>query len=227
MRHSDWRSFLTGEALVLSLLGKLLYAYPDRAWLRSLITERVFEDFPLETEQPDIIAGLGLLETWTHNNRSDFSNEAFEEVKADYTRLFIGLSDVLAPPWESVYLSREHLLFQEQTLQVRTWYARFGLEAEKLHSEPDDHIGLELSFLAHLAKLSLDGLDQKDGESFKRLIDAQRDFLLEHPLKWVPAWCRLVQEHGQTDLYRGAALASQGMLVDVASVLGIKAAEEA
>ena len=50
------------------------------------------------------------------------------------------------------------MIFQEQTLHVRQWYSRFGLQVVKLHKEPDDHIGLELEFVAHLANLALQAI---------------------------------------------------------------------
>ncbi|MBO2519906.1 MAG: molecular chaperone TorD, partial [Firmicutes bacterium] len=39
---------------------------------------------------------------------------------------------------------------------MRNWYARYGLVAEKKGQEPDDHVGLELEFVAHLAGLALE-----------------------------------------------------------------------
>ena len=59
-------------------------------------------------------------------------------------RAFSSSAKVLTPP-ESVYFSEERLVFQEETLQVREWYRRFDLQSVKLH-EPDDHVGLELTF---------------------------------------------------------------------------------
>ncbi len=147
-------------------------------------------------------------------------------MKRDQLHLFIGTDVVLAPVWESVYFSEEHLVFQEQTLQVRQWYSRFGLQAERINREPDDHIGLELSFVAHLAKRALDAIDQKDEQDLEKLLQAQRDFLTEHLLCWAPAWAKLVKEHAETDFYRGLAYFTHGALLAAADLLKIEKPRE-
>ena len=126
-----------------------------------MIAEDIFAEVPFASEQPDVIAGLNLLQQWSQANRGGISPDAFDAIRIDNTRLFLGPGKVLAAPWESVHFTEERLVFQQQTLQVRGWYSRFGLEVIKLHQEPDDHIGLELEFLAHLANLGLQSLESK------------------------------------------------------------------
>jgi TorA maturation chaperone TorD len=217
----DWETILVGEMLLFGMLGKIFYTYPELDWLHSLAEQEVFSETPLESQQPDIKSGLKLLQSWSVQNRERISDEHFKDLKADYTHLFIGLDEVLAPPWESVYFNKDRMVFQEQTLQVRNWYRRFGLEPEKLHKEPDDHIGLELSFISYLSKLSLQALEGKDEERFKMLLEAQRQFISEHPMNWAPAWCDLVIKHACTDFYRGAALILRGALIELKSILTI------
>ena len=188
----DWPTALMGEVLACGLLNKALYVYPDRDWLQTLIDDEVFAQAPFAEQQPDVIAGLAALQTWTVAHRAGLSTTTFDDVCADYTRLFIGVDRVLAAPWESVYFNDERLLFQVQTQQVRQWYLRYGLEPENLHKEPDDHIGLELAFLAHLAQRGLQALEQNDPAVFEDSLAAQRGFLAEHLLKWATPgaiWC--------------------------------------
>ena len=212
----DWRSFLEAEALVLSLLGRAFYVYPERGWLQRLADEDVFAGSPLGDAQPDVRAGLELLRTWAQGCRGGMTDEAFDEIRADYTRLFIGPARVVAPPWESVHFNEERLTFQAQTLDVRAWYRRFGLQADKLNHEPDDHIGLEFAFLAHLAQL---GAAEENQVELERVLDAQRAFITEHPGRWVPRWCDLVSAEAHTDLYKGFALLARGTLAQVAAAL--------
>ncbi len=223
----DWVSFLTGEALAASLLGKTLYTYPDRAWLQALIDEDVFSEAPLGNNRPDVQRGLGLLQAWSQRERGGLSSAAFDDLRADYTRLLVGAGVVLAPPWESVYFNEERLVFQEQTLQVRAWYRRFGLEASNHSQEPDDHIGLELAFVAHLAQQTLIALEQQEQSSFESLLAAQREFLSKHLLRWAAEWCRLTETQANTDFFRGIALLTQGTLAEVAAVFHIQAMSEA
>ncbi len=222
----DWASILAGEALVFGLLGKLWFEYPERVWLQSLADETIFDEIPFGAEQPEVAAGLALLQQWSRDHQPARLNGSFDDLRADYTRLFIGPGKVLAPPWESAYFNEERLTFQAQTLQVRNWYRRFGLESVKLHSEPDDHAGLELAFLAHLAKLGLTALEQGDEARLAETLEAQRQFLAAHPLRWIPAWCNQVAAQANTDFYRGVARLTRGALAELASVLETKVMAE-
>lgn len=217
---------LTGESLLFGLLGKMLYQAPDKSLLQSLVAEDMFADCPFGMEQVEVQRGLELLQRWTAENRNGISDEEMKAIMADHVRLFVGLDHVLAPLWESVYFNESHLVFQEQTLQVRAWYANFGLQAEKLNREPDDHIGLELLFVAHLAARALDAIDIHDDSAVKTLLQAQRDFLLAHLLRWGPAWAKLVKKHAQTDFYRGLAHLTHGALPALAAALEVEMPKE-
>ena len=60
-----------------------------------------------------------------------------------------------APPWESVYVREDKLLFQETTLKVRKKYRKYAFTANELHIEAENYIGLELDFMYHLNNLLL------------------------------------------------------------------------
>jgi TorA maturation chaperone TorD len=220
------KSVLMGEALLFGLLGKALYGDPDKAWLETLISEDVFAEVPFGAEQAEIKLGLELLQRWSSENQAGISEAAFKDIKQDQLLLFIGLDKVLAPVWESVYFNQNRLVFQEQTLQVREWFSRFGLQIERLNREPDDHIGLELSFMAHLASLALHALSEDDSQKYEDILQAQRDFLSQHLLCWAPAWARLVVEHARTDYYRGLAHLTHGALLAAAVQLNIELPRE-
>jgi TorA maturation chaperone TorD len=159
--------------------------------------------------------GSILLQNWQREYVQDNSGALHAALSDDYNRLFIGPGKVLAPPWESVYKTKDRLIFQEHTLEVRKWYSRFGLESETIYREPDDHIGLELIFIAHLASLGLHATENQDNEPLKDLISAQRQFLQEHPMSWANLWCADVLEFGRTDFYRGVALLVDGVLGEI------------
>src|SRR5690606_32102963 len=136
----------------------------------------------------DINKGLELLQAWGRDVWAANPDQAFEAVQSDYMRLFVGPGKTLAAPWESIYFNEEQQLFQEETLQVRAWYRKFGLQIEQLHHEPDDHIGLELGFMVYLAQLTVQALEQQDQAQVSQLINEQRAFVEEHPLRWVSTW---------------------------------------
>lgn len=211
MMTQEWADFLAGEMLVFGLLGKILYKPPQAEWLKSLIEEDVFSEIPFETDTPETIKGLKLLRDWAANH----TDEKFSSLDGEYNRLFIGPGTLLAAPWESVYATKDRLIFQEQTLQVRNFYRQFGLEIERIYHEPDDHIGLELIFVAHLASLSLNAMENQDQQEFDRLMMAQWEFLKDHLLKWAFEWTRDVREFSNQDFFRGVALVLEGILKSV------------
>lgn len=217
---------LFGEALYFGLLGRAIYNQPDKDWLNTLIVEKVFSEVPFSANRPETQRGQELMMDWVGKNVDGIDDDSFKELRADYTRLFVGVGKVLAPPWESVYFNEDRMVFQEQTLKVRNWYRRFGLELENLHKEPDDHIGLEMSFIAYLAELGIKVLDEQDKEKDNLLNDAKRQFLSEHLLQWGPAWCALVNEHAKTDFYRGLGYLTMGALLAIAERYDLQVSKE-
>ena len=217
----DRQETLTGEMLLLNMLGRIFYTYPtkdERAWLQTLIDQDIFSEAPFAAEKKETQAGLQLLQNWAAQGLSD---KVFKGLQDDYTRLFIGLEEVPAAPWESVYFNEERLVFQKQTLEVRNWYRRFGLEAEKINREPDDHIGLELLFLSHLAGLGLEALHEQDETRFEECWGAQQDFSRQHPGTWALPWCDLVEANARTDFYKGLATLTRGALSELSDLLDV------
>ena len=209
----DWKVTLLGETMLMGVLSKAIQNDPNREWLNSLVAQEVFSESPLESSCAEIDEGLSLLQGWSNSVNGEISDEQFVNLQTDYSRLFIGPAKPIAPPWESVYFNEDRMIFQKETAQVRAWYRRFGLEAEKLFKEPDDHIGLELSFLAYLAKLGLQALEDADETKFAEILQAKSQFISEHPLKWVKGWSELVQKNAHSDFYRGLAHLIHGALL--------------
>jgi TorA maturation chaperone TorD len=197
------KTSLLGESLVCGLLGRMIYEDLQQPWLESLIHDEVFAESPFGADQAEIQRGLELLRRWAAENRGGISETEMKALRQDQLHLLIGTDRVLAPPWESVYFTERRLVFQEQTLQVREWYSRFHLQAERLNREPDDHIGLELLFVAQLATRAMQALEEDRTQFADEYLQAESQFLKEHLLRWGPAWAKLVKKQAETDFYRG------------------------
>lgn len=223
----DYPSMLAGEMALFGLLAKALLSYGDRNWIQSLVNNDVFSHIPFAATRADIVDGQSVLMSWSETNKGGMSDAHYEDLNTDYTQLFTTtFGQCYAPPWESVYCNENQLLFQDQTAQVRDWYRKYGLESGFIYQEPDDHIGLELSFLAHLAALALDARLQDNNELFLQCMDAQREFLSEHTLVWVHHWCDRAISMARTDLYRGLVLLARGALCELAALLKLKVANK-
>ncbi|WP_082683114.1 TorD/DmsD family molecular chaperone [Entomohabitans teleogrylli] len=128
----------------------------------------------------------------------------FEDLHWDYTRLFIGPEAPPAPPWESVYVSRDKLLFQQSTHQVKQYYENYGFTLPGSEIEAADHIGFEMDFLYHLSEQTVARLEAATDEDadFQALLHVQQTFLQRHLLAFVTPFSRNVYNHAQSGFYR-------------------------
>ena len=214
---------LQAYALALKLEATAFYLPPSEPFLTSLEGGNLFAEWPLAPDSPATARGIHLLRTTL---ASASPADLLPVLRGEYTALFVGLEQVDAPPWESVYLSRDHLLFDEQTLQVRDFYARFGLQIPKIDREPDDHIGYELLFLAHLLEHAASALVEANRAEAALFLTAARDFLVAHPQQWALLFAERVEHHGHTPYYRGFAYLLLGSLDALAVLLAGPAAGE-
>ncbi|MGK2911808.1 MAG: TorD/DmsD family molecular chaperone [Sphingobium sp.] len=221
-RNMDWVAQFEGQMLVCGLLAKALYGPPDRPWLDGLIERGVFDIIPFGSDLPEITSALRCLKDWATATGGRLSDTAIADLGDDYTRLFIGPGRLPAAPWESVYASKERAVFQLGTVGVKNWYQRFDLALASEYNEPADHVGLEFGFLAELSQRTIDASEIRDGAEVKRLIDAQRGFLNQHVLRWVPRWADDVVEHARTDLYQGLAWLARGTVLEAGSFFAIE-----
>ncbi len=220
--HGQSAVDFAGEVLLFELLGKILYTFPDETWLDPILDEELYVEAPFAQKHDDVLQGLSLLREFSHQYKIGDRKGIIKDLKAEYTRLFDHTEKIPVAPWESVYLSKDHLLFQEQVLKVRNWYRTYNLAIINLHKEPDDHIGLELAFIAHLARLIVHAAKNNEKDELDRLLTAQRKFLNEHVLKWIPTWCDLMLVYAESDFYKGIVLVLRGALEELTAISRIE-----
>lgn len=214
--------WLVGQHLAYHFLSKVFYEPPVEDFIITLVTNQLFEDWPLEPEQTAGEVGLARLRGFCQN----WNQTSFAQLKQEYARLFIDPEHIPVPLWESVYRNPEHLLFQEETLQVRRQYQRFGMRTPHLNSEPDDHLGLELQFIAYLSRLGLAAIEQEQPEKLDVILAGMRDFLTDHLLLWVGGCLHNLLEATDHPFYTGAAYLTLGCLTDTHQSLQLEAAHE-
>ncbi len=213
---------LVGEQLLFELLGRILYANPSRAWVDPLLSEGIFAEVPFAADQADVIEGLALLAQWTDASNLPLSDAALTELRTDFVQLFMGNLLIPAPLWELVYFDEMRQTFQRETLDVRAYFTRLGLQINSNNREPDDHIAFELTFVARCAELAVAAREREDDAAFAELLSIQRAFLENHLLRWGCKWAELVQRHARTDFYRGLALLVSGGLKELSRITGVE-----
>ena len=208
-------SWLHEREFIYSLLARLYKASPATQLLETLsanrlLTSLVEDHEPLAApEQFSVYSAVQQLQGELDlglTNPADYQ----KLLRTDFNRLFVGPGHLAAPPWESVYRSRERLVFGEQTLAVRAFYRSFGLESKKRHTEPDDHISLELEFMAWLCKQA--AKPDISTEKLNFYMSGQIRFLSGHILEWAPALCDDISKAAESDFFRGLALLTKHWL---------------
>lgn len=138
-----------------------------------------------------------------------------QELAVDYARVFLcaGMYEqLMAPPYESVYTSEEHLLMQDARDSAVAFYLgeELGLPAD--NTTPEDHLSFEFQFMAKLIERAGAALDAGDEARYAELCTKQRAFFDEHLANWVPRLCADVRAYAQTAFYRGVADITEGFL---------------
>lgn len=184
-------------------LGKSLYMEPEKKRLEEISKLKVFEQLLDEESAED--QGVFLLKKF-FDNVSSMDDEELKGLRDEYSRLFIGPGHLPAPPWGSVYLSKERIIFDENTLEVREFFRKWGVVRKTKNKEPDDHIGYELEFLSILIDKGLKELEKNNMEGFRRTLEAQKEFLERHALTWIHKFSNDLYTNTESYFYKGLAV---------------------
>ena len=126
------------------------------------------------------------------------------ELLKDYTALFVGPFEVLAPPYGSVYLENEkNQLYGDSTLDVKRRYEEDGLSV--VLKEPPDHIAIELEYAHLLALREADLVEENKWIEAAVCRKRRIDFLHVHLAVWVPLFAQRIADKAETEFYRQLA----------------------
>lgn len=140
--------------------------------------------------------------TWTQEWEIPLEEKACEKITAlinqgltqdlteQYQNLFIGPNELVAPPWGSVYLDPECVIFGNSLLALRDFLKRHQIAFQAQQDEPEDHIGLMLMLAAYLA------------ETRPHLLV---EFLSQHLLTWAPHFLAKLANVENPPFYQGLA----------------------
>lgn len=208
------------RAFMYDLLRRAFLQEPSLEFLAFLKESGLLDGFPFQEDQQEIAEGVAEIRTLMRE-KDITSPEVYDSLHWDYTRMFIGPDRLPAPLWESAYLSKERLLFQEQTLQVRQAYLKYHFLPKQLGQEADDHLGLELDFMYQLTLQAKEAMEKEDLDKLKQIFLDQKDFLENHLLLWVPELTLKIKESAKLSFYPGIAKILKGYLT-----LDLEALEE-
>lgn len=213
---------VTADLAVLCQVRADIYAVLARGYLNE-VTPEYLEDLKtilpilLQVSQVtanqaliDGVRGLKELVDATGNQ-----DEFLEDLSRAYATLFlVGRKEVTVNPCESVYISPEHLIMQDQRDQVMAFYACFGMGVVDTFNAPEDHISAELSFMSSMSSKSAEALRNSGTALTSRLLEAQLEFMQKHLLRWIEALVGDVKALSGDGFYYCLAAATLGFVHD-------------
>jgi len=143
--------------------------------------------------------------SWIHE-RPD-RQTALKELEIEYTRLFVNAyPGIPAPPYGSIYLEKDGLVWGDTTADVVKIYIEAGLRmSDDFHDVPD-HIAAEFEFVWYLLGEELKAKEEEDQERGLKMSSIQKLFLTNHLLKWAPSFLDKVIGSTRSLFYREISL---------------------
>jgi len=198
---------VSNRASMYSLLARWFRIEVDQ----ELLDQMAKMDFSVEADQPDIAEGYRMLKGFL----ASVSPDTLTDLAVDYAGAFLGAGKTVggaAFPYESVYTSLGGLIMQDARDQVLRLYREEGLDRSEELEVPEDHLALELEFMAYLCQKTLESLEAGHDPTVAEYLGKQKTFLHQHLLNWVPSFCADTQQFAQTDFYKAAAKVTHGFL---------------
>ena len=182
----------------------------------------------------DFVAGMSSFEAEEGSKLAEFTasldgcdlDEATQDVRSEFCALFLNMCAHPVYTSESVYLSDNHVIMQEQRDQIVEVYRMYKLSVDRGSFDwPEDHISMEMLFMAHLCELERDlcleaekfGTEAgSEAEAvnarIKAIAKAQQAFFAEHLDRWAPMFIDELSSQAKTLFYQGIAEYLAGFL---------------
>jgi TorA maturation chaperone TorD len=119
-----------------------------------------------------------------------FAEADLQDLRVDYTRLFLGPVAALARPYGSVWLEGPDKLIQDSTKAVLALYADGGFDTDDDFRDVPDHVAAELEFLYLTLFREADARLNGDGEARAVAIALRRRLLSENLGRRAPPFLR-------------------------------------
>lgn len=180
----------------------IIYQDTDRVIAYALLS-RLFHSQVLSSDVPRIEAAVGQMSPEVQVNYENLlkqlqllktDEEAEQGVKIEHAHLFLLPEGV--KPFESVYRSHEKILQQQPWQDVKAFYGKHGFQLDDGEIHPEDHIAVELSFMAAL-------IETEDQE------ETERNFFESHLIQWLPELMQDLIKNPYASFYREAAICTQ------------------
>ena len=142
--------------------------------------------------------------------------DKLEQLAVVFDRAFFGMGPCTAQkafPYESVYTSEGGLMMQDAYADVLHVYRAARFEKNPGFTEPEDHLAVELAFMARLGERAVDELRANDADAAEASLAAQRVFLRDHLLNWTDRFAADMESAAGEGFYAHLASFTRAFLV--------------
>jgi anaerobic sulfite reductase subunit A len=219
MDRSHLAKLLRDREVIYTFLGRACEKEVDKQLLGDLFACReLFEESSfIKSNAVHVKSGFEELYGYLSklSERGDELDKAILELAVDYADLFLGVGQFrkgegIAHPSESVYLTG--YLYSDVVEEIFDTYLEEGLVKSPDFKEPEDHIALELYFMAHLCRKAREFIESGAYQEALKYLNKQKAFLDKHLLKWAPLLAEDIIKYANTAFYRAVGKIMRGFL---------------
>ena len=173
---------------------------PEEAFVERLLGDEL--QFPDDSVNESMDEGFDLLRAWLDENRDRNAVAVHEDLRREYTELFVGPRPQVLP--HETHYRDDTEFIGEGLAEVEASYGAAGWAAPEDYPEEDDFIAVEMTFLRYLIDQQRNGHEEAFG--FERV------FIDEHLSQWIDDF--VAETRGETDdgLFLAAALVCRGIV---------------
>jgi len=153
-----------------------------------------------------------LLENFCKEIRGVDEEIVLGDLARHYAFLFLGVGSENIALCESAYRSERGLLFQDSYFDIVQKYDEVGLMKRQDLPEPEDHLSVELAYMANLCRLTIVSIENKMNEDIERYYTYQETFLHDHLVPWVPSFSESLLEASPSTFYTAVAYLLKGFI---------------
>jgi TorA maturation chaperone TorD len=208
MTHQEDVDWHLARSHVYGLLGGLLSEQPGEKTIGQLLQPEAVDYLDTMFTDPQVGARF-------HQLADQFSTGKIsaEQVALDFEGLMRVPGAMYTHPYESVYRARregeEHLkwggMYGNQARDAERCYHREGLEPSYDRVDFADHIGAELTFMAHLCRKTAEALRREQVGTSEHLQAKQQQFAQNHLLTWAEDFSAELKRKAVTPFFQAVA----------------------
>lgn len=196
--RQDW-VFERWRGLLYQTLSSFYRQEPSRRQVSSFLDQQAFGELEASLSSLGSPLVLEHADQLSRSLREVFSGTDEDiplEIRREFAGLFLRRGGV--KPYESVYRGTEKRLMDWPWAEVREIYRRYGFSLSEEEEHPEDHLSVELGFMALLSALAL----EEEGSVRENILGQQVAFLQDHLLEWVPDMAKDVDGDRWANVYR-------------------------